>query len=50
LKRRTSRRRDIWRLDEIVSINGEKRYSWRALDQDGDALDEIVQIQRNIAI
>ncbi len=36
LKRKRSRRHDIWRLDEIlISTDGEKRYPWRALDQDG---------------
>jgi putative transposase len=31
----------------VISINGEKRYLWRAVDQDGYVLDEIVQIHRN---
>ena len=36
LKRKALRWRDIWHLDEVViSINGEKRYLWRAVDQDG---------------
>ena len=48
LKRKASSRRDIWHLDEVVvSINGEKRYLWRAVDQEGYVLDEIVQIHRN---
>src|SRR5271155_4350255 len=39
--------RDIWRLDEVViSIHREKRYLWRAVDQEGYLLDEIVQIHR----
>ena len=39
---------DIWHLDEVViTINGEKRYLWRAVDQAGYVLDEIVQIRRN---
>ena len=46
LKRRSPSRGDIWRLDEVViSINGEKRYLWRAVDQEGHVLDEIAQIQ-----
>ena len=48
LKRKKPGRRDIWHLDEVViTINGEKRYLWRAVDQDGYVLDEIVQIRRN---
>jgi putative transposase len=48
LKRKASSRHDIWHLDEVViSINGEKRYLWRAVDQEGYVLDEIVQIHRN---
>ena len=48
LKRKAPSRGDIWHLDEVViSINGEKRYLWRAVDQDGYVLDEIVQIHRD---
>ena len=48
LKRKAASRGDIWHLDEVaVSIRGEKRYLWRAVDQDGYVLDEIVQIHRN---
>ena len=48
LRRKPPSRRDIWHLDEVViSIRGEKRYLWRAVDQDGYVLDEIVQIHRN---
>jgi putative transposase len=48
LKRKAPRRNDIWRLDEVViSINGEKRYLWRAVDQEGYIPDEIVQMHRN---
>ena len=31
----------------VITINSEKRYLWRAVDQDGYVLDEIVQIRRN---
>jgi putative transposase len=31
----------------VVSISGEKRYLWRAVDQDGYLLDKIVQVRRN---
>ena len=48
LKRKKPSRRDIWHLDEVViTINGEKRYLWRAVDQDGYVLDEIVQVRRD---
>jgi putative transposase len=48
LKRKKPSQRDIWHLDEVViTINGEKRYLWRAVDQDGYVLDEIVQIRRD---
>jgi putative transposase len=48
LKRKAPSRHDIWHLDEVVvSINGEKRYLWRAVDQEGYVLDEIVQIHRD---
>jgi putative transposase len=48
LKRKSPRRGDIWHLDEaVISINGEKRYLWRVVDQEGYVLDEIVQIHRD---
>jgi putative transposase len=48
LKRKWPSRHDIWHLDEVViSINGETRYLWRAVDQDGYVLDEIVQARRD---
>lgn len=48
LKRKAPSRHDIWHLDEVViSINGKKRFLWRAVDQEGSVLDEIVQIHRN---
>lgn len=31
----------------VISITGEKRYLWRAVDQDGYVLDEIVQVHRH---
>jgi len=35
-------------LDEVViTINGEKRWLWRAVDQDGCVLDEIAQARRD---
>jgi putative transposase len=48
LKCNAHSRHDIWHLDEVViSINGEKPYLWRAVDQDGYVIDEIVQVHRN---
>ena len=41
-------RNDIWHLDEVViSIGGRKHWLWRAVDQDGYVLDEIVQARRD---
>jgi putative transposase len=40
---------DTWYLDEVfVKINGDLHYLWRAVDQDGDELDILVQKRRNI--
>jgi putative transposase len=48
LKRKKPSRNDIWHLDEVViTINGLKCYLWRAVDQEGYVLDEIVQVCRN---
>jgi putative transposase len=48
LKRKTPSRRDIWHLDEVVvTIAGQKHWLWRAVDQDGYVLDEVVQTRRN---
>ncbi|RDI51360.1 IS6 family transposase [Microvirga subterranea] len=49
LKRKRPSRRDIWHLDEVViTIAGQKHWLWRAVDQDGYVLDEIVQARRDI--
>ena len=48
LKRRQGRLGDIWHLDEVfVKIRGERHYLWRAVDQDGDLIDILVQRYRN---
>ncbi|WP_068313729.1 IS6 family transposase [Polycladidibacter hongkongensis] len=48
LRRKARSTNDIWYLDEVtVSIQGKKRYLWRAVDQDGYVLDEILQNRRN---
>ena len=39
---------DVWHLDEVfVKIRGERHYLWRAVDQDGDQIDVLVQRYRN---
>ena len=48
LKRKRASRRDIWHLDEVVvTIGGKQHWLWRAVDQDGYILDEIVQTRRD---
>src|SRR6516165_10973755 len=48
LKRKMPSHRDIWHLDEVVVPIGGKRYwLWRAVDQDGYILDEIVQTRHD---
>ena len=44
----SSRPGDLWHLDEVyMSINGKLQYLWRAVDQDGEVLDVLVQPRRN---
>ena len=48
LKRRQGRLGDIWHLDEVfIRINGQQQYLWRAVDQDGDVIEILVQPYRN---
>ncbi len=48
LKKRRGRLGDAWFLDEVfVTIHGKLHYLWRAVDQDGDTLDILVQKRRN---
>jgi len=48
LKKRSGCRGDTWFLDEVfIKIGGELHYLWRAVDQDGDCLDILVQKRRN---
>jgi len=48
LRRRQPRRGDKWHLDEVVlTIKGKHHYLWRAVDQNGHALDVLVQSRRN---
>ncbi len=48
VKRRQGTLGDTWYLDEVfVSIQGQRQYLWRAVDQDGDTLDILVQRRRD---
>ena len=39
---------DTWYLDELfLKIQGRRRYLWRAVDQDGDLIDILVQSRRD---
>jgi transposase-like protein len=50
LRRRQPRPGDKWHLDEVfIKINGVQRYLWRAVDQDGNVLDILVQNRRDKA-
>jgi putative transposase len=50
LRRRRPRPGDKWHLDEVfIKINGELKYLWRAVDQDGNVLDILVQNRRDTA-
>ena len=47
-KRRQGRLGNTWFLDEVfVTINGQRQYLWRAVDQDGDLIDLLVQPRRD---
>ena len=48
LRRRRARTGDKWHLDEVfLKINGKLHYLWRAVDQQGNVLDILVQSRRN---
>ena len=48
LRRKRPSRRGIWHLDEVVvTICGQKHWLWRAVDQDGYVLNEVVQTRRD---
>ena len=48
LKRWEGRLGDTWHVDEVsISIRGQVHYLWRAVDQDGDVIDILVQHRRN---
>jgi len=44
IRARAGRFGDIWHLDEVfISFRGERHYLWRAVDQDGETLNILVQ-------
>src|SRR6266849_5398800 len=48
LRRQRPRPGDKWHLDEVfLTIKGVRHYLWRAVDQDGNVLDMLVQSRRN---
>ena len=48
LRRRRPQPGDKWHLDEVfLTIKGEHHYLWRAVDQDGNVLDILVQRHRD---
>ena len=48
LRRRRPKTGDKWHLDEVfLKIAGKTSYLWRAVDQDGNVLDILVQSRRN---
>ena len=50
LRRRRPQPGDKWHLDEVfLTIQGKTVYLWRAVDQDGNVLDILVQRRRNKA-
>ncbi|MGW1848796.1 IS6 family transposase, partial [Streptomyces sp. NPDC001966] len=50
LRRRRPRPGDKWHLGEVfIKISGELKYLWRAVDQDGNVLDILVQNRRDKA-
>ena len=48
LKRHRVQPGDKWHVDEVfLSINGERRYLWRAVDQEGNTLDILMTSKRD---
>ncbi len=48
LRQRRARTGDKWHLDEVfLKINGKRHYLWRAVDQQGNIFDILVQSRRN---
>jgi len=48
LRRRAGPVGDTWHLDELfVTIRGQRQYLWRAVDQDGEVIDILLQPRRD---
>ena len=48
LRRKQGRLGEIWYVDELfITIQGQGRYLWRAVDQDGDVIDILVTKRRD---
>jgi putative transposase len=48
LKKRSGRLGDDWYLDDVfIKIQGELHYLWRAVDQDGNTIEILIQKRRN---
>ena len=48
LRRKQGTLGDIWHVDELfITIQGQRRYLWRAVDQDGDVIDILVTLRRD---
>jgi putative transposase len=48
LKKRQGRLGDAWPVDELfMRINGDQHYLWRAVDQDGDVIEILLQSRRD---
>ena len=48
IRRSRPRPGSIWHLDEmVVRINGKRMFMWRAVDDEGEVLDALVQKRRN---
>jgi len=47
LRKRQGRAGDVWHLDDIniVIIGGQRRYLWRAVDQDADVIDILARLR-----
>jgi putative transposase len=50
LRRHRPKPGDTWHLDEVfLTIHGQRHYLWRAVDQEGNVLDALVQRRRDKA-
>jgi putative transposase len=48
LRRHRGHMGDMWYLDELfITIHGRQQYLWRAVDEDGDMIDILVQSRRD---